>query len=102
MKRVGIGGVLIMEVDQGAPKGDAPFGGPVWRQLFKHVCAEANRLGLEVNMNNDAGWCGSGGPWIKPELAMQKLVWTETNVAGPARYDARLAHPQTISNYYGD
>ena len=23
-------------------------------------------------MNNDAGWCGSGGPWITPELSMQK------------------------------
>ncbi len=102
MKRVGIGGVLIMEVDQGAPKGPADFGGPRWRELFKHVCAEASRLGLEVNMNNDAGWCGSGGPWITPALAMQKLVWTETSVSGPARFEAALPHPQTISNYYGD
>ena len=44
MKRVGIGGVLIMEVDQGTPKGDATFGGPLWRNLFQHVCAEAHRL----------------------------------------------------------
>ena len=42
--------------------------------------AEAERLGLEVNMNNDAGWNGSGGPWITPELSMQKIVWTETPV----------------------
>src|ERR1051326_5422851 len=83
MQRVGIGGVLIMEVDQGTPKGGADFGGEKWRQLFKHVCAEAHRLGLEVNMNNDAGWCGSGGPWITPELAMQKLVWPETKLEGP-------------------
>src|SRR5436190_22238068 len=39
MKRVGIGGVIIMEVNQGAPAGKADFGGPVWRDLFKHVCA---------------------------------------------------------------
>lgn len=102
MKRVGIGGVLIMEVDQGTPRGDAPFGGPYWRELFKHVCSEANRLGLEVNMNNDAGWCGSGGPWITPELAMQKLVWTETNIVGPLEFNSTLAHPETLSNYYGD
>ena len=76
MKRVGIGGVLIMEVDQGSPKGPAAFAQPEWRELFKFVCLEAERLGLEVNMNNDAGWCGSGGPWITPELAMQKLVLT--------------------------
>src|SRR5512138_1786492 len=39
MQRVGIGGVLIMEVDQGAPKGPAGFGSAEWRDLFKHVCA---------------------------------------------------------------
>jgi hypothetical protein len=35
MKRVGIGGVLIMEVDQGAPVGPAAFMGDEWRELFK-------------------------------------------------------------------
>ena len=102
MRRVGIGGVLIMEVDQGTPKGDAAFGGPYWRELFKHVCAEAHRLGLEVNMNNDAGWCGSGGPWITPDLAMQKIVTTETNVLGPLRFEAALGQPETVAHYYRD
>ena len=102
MKRVGIGGVLIMEVDQGAPKGPAAFAGPEWRELFKHVCTEASRLGLEVNMNNDAGWCGSGGPWITPELSMQRVVWTETEVQGPKHFEATLARPQAVSNYYRD
>ncbi len=102
MKRVGIGGVLIMEVDQGTPKGTADFGKGPWRELFKHVCAEAHRLGLEVNMSNDAGWCGSGGPWITPEYSMQKLVWTETNVTGPRRLECTLPPPQAIANYYRD
>lgn len=102
MKRVGIGGVLIMEVDQGTPKGDAAFGGLPWRRLFKHVCAEAHRLGLEVNMNNDAGWCGSGGPWITPDLAMQKIVSTETNLTGPLRFEAALAKPEAVAGYYRD
>ncbi len=102
MKRVGLGGVLIMEVDQGAPKGPAEFGSRSWRDLFKHVCSEAHRLGLEVNMNNDAGWCGSGGPWITPELAMQKVVWSETNVVGPCRVEMTLPQPAMVSNYYRD
>lgn len=102
MQRVGIGGVLIMEVDQGAPKGPADFGGAAWRELFKHVCAEGHRLGLEINMNNDAGWCGSGGPWITPDLAMQKVVWSETNVAGPARFEAVLPQPKAVADYYRD
>jgi len=100
MKRAGIGGVLIMEVDQGVPVGDASFAGPKWRELFKHVCTEANRLGIKVNMNNDAGWCGSGGPWITPELSMQKVVWTQTNVVGPTQFDAVLPQPKATAGYY--
>src|SRR5512138_3496505 len=90
MRRVGVGGVLIMEVDQGAPVGPADFVGPQWRELFKHATAEAGRLGLEINMNNDAGWNGSGGPWIKPEQSMQKVVFTETNVEGGRTFEGTL------------
>jgi hypothetical protein len=102
MKRVGIGGVLIMEVDQGAPVGPAAFMGDEWRGLFKFAVAEAGRLGLEINMNDDAGWNGSGGPWITPEQSMQKIVWTETEVRGPARFAGKLARPETIRDYYRD
>jgi hypothetical protein len=86
MLRVGIGGVLIMAVDMGAPRGPAVFGSPDWNELFKFSCEEAARLGLSINMNNDAGWCGSGGPWITPALSMQKLVYTETPVQGPQQF----------------
>ena len=102
MKRVGVGGVLYMETDQGAPRGPAKFAGPVWRDLFKHICAEANRLGLEVNMNNDAGWCGSGGPWIPAELSMQRVVWAETNLVGPQHFDAVLPQGKAVQNFYRD
>lgn len=102
MKRVGIGGVLIMEVDQGAPLGPVPFAGEQWRDLFHHVVNEAHRLGLEVNMNNDAGWNGSGGPWVRPEHAMQKVVWTETVLEGGQRPAGPLPQPPTVANYYRD
>ena len=91
MKRVGIGGVLIMEVDQGAPVGPVDFMSANWRELFQHVHREAQRLGLQVNMNNDAGWNGSGGPWITPELSMQKVVWSEIEVEGPQRFEGCTA-----------
>jgi len=102
MKRVGIGGVLIMEVDQGAPLGPIAFMSPPWRELFRHVVAEAQRLGLEVNMNDDAGWNGSGGPWIKPEQSMQKVVWSETNLEGPKRFEGVLPQPEAVAGYYRD
>ena len=102
MQRVGVGGVLIMEVDQNIPKGPVRFGSPEWRKLFQHVVAEAERLGLEVSMNNDAGWCGSGGPWVTPEHAMQKLVWTETDVEGPRRFEGVLPRPEAVADFYRD
>ena len=102
MARVGIGGVLIMEVDQGAPVGPVDFMGSSWRNLFRHAAAEATRLGLEINMNNDAGWNGSGGPWIRPEQSMQKVVWTETNLAGPSLFEGSLAQPETVAGFYRD
>ena len=102
MKRVGIGGVLIMEVDQGAPVGPVDFMGTQWRSLFGHAVSEAQRLGLEINMNDDAGWNGSGGPWIKPEQSMQKVVFTETELVGPQRFDGALKHPETIAGFYRD
>jgi len=46
LKRVGIGGVLFMEVDVGIPKGPVKFMSPPWRELFKHANQEAARLGL--------------------------------------------------------
>ncbi|MGC8742259.1 MAG: glycosyl hydrolase [Verrucomicrobiia bacterium] len=102
MKEAGIGGVLIMEVDQGVPVGDVDFMSQKWRDLFKHVVNEAQRLGLEVNMNNDAGWNGSGGPWIKPEQSMQKVVWSEVNVEGPREFDETLPQPETVAKFYRD
>lgn len=102
MKRAGIGGVLIMEVDQGAPVGPVDFMSGRWRDLFKHVHHEARRLGLEVNMNDDAGWNGSGGPWIKPAQSMQKIVYTETNLVGPAHFTGLLPQPETVAGYYED
>ena len=53
-------------------------------------------------MNNDAGWCGSGGPWITPELSMQKVVWTETVVEGPTRFEGTLAQPPAVRDFYRD
>lgn len=102
MKRVGIGGLLYMETAQGTPTGPAAFGGPEWRSLFKHLCSEADRLGLKVNMNNDAGWCGSGGPWVTPELSMQKVVWSSTETRGPAKFEARLPQPKAEKDFYRD
>src|SRR6266478_3572966 len=95
MQRAGIGGVIIMDVVErfAPPPGTADFMNAEWRDLFRFAVAEAHRLGLEVNMTNGPGWCGSSGPWITPELSMQKLVATNLAVTGPIHFSAGLPQP---------
>ena len=102
MKEVGLGGLLFMEVDVGIPKGPVKFMSPPWRDLFKHANQEAARLGLVMTMPASPGWTGSGGPWVKPAQSMQKLVSSETNLAGPRRFEGLLAQPQTVAGFYRD
>lgn len=93
MKRAGIGGAIIMEVDVGIPKGPVKFMSDPWRALFKHAVTEAARLGLEVTVNAGPGWTGSGGPWVKAEQSMQHLVASTLRISGPADLDLVLPVP---------
>ena len=102
MRRAGIGGLLFMDGAMGNPVGPHRFMSDSWRAMFRHMVAECQRLGLEINLNNAPGWAGSGGPWIKPEQASQKVVTSETIVSGPAHFDAVLPQPRTTGNFYRD
>ena len=84
MQQAGIGGVILMEVDAGIPKGPVQFMSEPWLALFKHAVSEAQRLGLEITLNAGPGWTGSGGPWVKPEQSMQHIVASETEGHGRA------------------
>ncbi|MGD0733464.1 MAG: glycosyl hydrolase [Terracidiphilus sp.] len=102
MHRVGIRGVLYMEVDVAQPAGPVRPLTSEWWELMDHATREATRLGMSFNMNNDGGWCGSGGPWITPELSMQIVVWNEIAVEGPKTISTALAQPKTTQGYYND
>ena len=102
MKRASIGGVLIMEVDQGVPGGPVRMGTPQWHGMFAFATSEMKRLGLKLIMNNDPGWTGSGGPWNTPENSMQKVVWTEQRASGPAKFDGELKQPRAQAGFYRD
>ena len=102
MKAVGLGGVVICEVNVGVPRGPVEFMSPAWRVLFKHVVKEAERLGLEVTLNAGPGWTGSGGPWVKPEQSMQHIVASAVEVRGPARFDASLPRPVRRPAFFGE
>ena len=101
MQQAGIGGVILMEVDVGIPRGPVRFMSEPWRALFKHAVTEAERLGLEITLNAGPGWTGSGGPWVKPEQSMQHLVASETNVVGGRRFDGALPQPKPRPPFFG-
>jgi hypothetical protein len=103
MKRVGIGGALLMpDVSQELPRGPVKFGSEQFYALLHHAISEADRLNLKLSINNDPGWSGSGGPWITPELSMQQLVWNKTNVTGPLKYEGPLPHIEPVKGYEKD
>jgi hypothetical protein len=96
MKRVGIGGFMLADVNFGGgqtvtPK--TPFGTPEWFEAVRFAAAEADRLGLEMAIFSSPGWSETGGPWVKPAEAMKKFVWSETHVTGPAKFSGKLARP---------
>jgi hypothetical protein len=89
-------------VDCGIPEGKVPFMSPEWRDMLKFTVAEAHRLGLELCIENCAGWSSSGGPWNTPQNAMKKVVTSEVRVTGPSHFSATLPHPEVKLGYYGD
>ncbi len=102
MKRVGVGGAEIFNVDPGIPAGPVKFLSPEWRALFKFAVEEANRQGLELCLHNCAGWSSSGGPWVKPDQAMQQVTFNELRLRGPQKLATTLATPPNRLKTYRD
>jgi hypothetical protein len=87
MKRAGVAGFQLADVNAGGGQTvdkKIEFGTPEWFDAVRHAASEADRLGLEMTIFSSAGWSETGGPWVKPEQAMKKLVWSELEVKGPS------------------
>lgn len=102
MKRVGVGGAQIFNVDVGVPSGGVTFMSDRWREMIVHAVKEANRLGIELCIHNCAGWSSSGGPWVKPEHAMLIVVTRTVQVQGPRRFADQLPQPEKRAGFYRD
>ncbi|HLP38212.1 glycosyl hydrolase [Lacibacter sp.] len=106
MKEVGIGGAYLMPIKDTVHR--IPFQptarqlSPEWWSLVKFSMQEAKRLGLQLGMHVSDGFALAGGPWITPELSMQKLVWTKTYVCGGSNEKINLLQPEGKEDYYRD
>ena len=107
MKEAGMGGAYLMPI-RGVtnPPLFTPVVeqlSPLWWQMVRHALKEADRLGLKIAMHACDGFATAGGPWITPELSMQRVVWSETSINGGGRFDDTLPEPQNIyQNYFRD
>jgi hypothetical protein len=96
MKRVGIGGSNLVDVNFGCcqeVQKKIYFGTPEWLAAVRHAAELSRQLGLEMSIDSSPGWSEAGGSWVKPDEAMKKLVWSETDVEGPQNFDGKLANP---------
>lgn len=106
MKEAGIGGAYMMFIKGAAnpPLINPPAEQltPEWWQLVKFAMQEAKRLNLQLAMHVSDGFALAGGPWITPELSMQRVVWTKTYTSGKKQFSALLPQPETREHYYKD
>ena len=100
----GISGVNL--ICTGGYAGQAPLPGvsflsKEWRELFRHAVSEAKRLNIEIGFNMAGGWTMMG-PWVTPDNAMKKVVFSKLILPGPKKYSGTLPQPETVESYYRD
>lgn len=106
MKKAGIGGAYLVCIYDTVAK--IPFDKPArqltpeWWGMVNHSMKECKRLGLKLAFHVSDGFALAGGPWIKPEQSMQKLVWTKTYVKAIGVEDIILEQPETNEGFYKD
>lgn len=104
MAETGLGGVQNFDASLGTPQIVAkrlPYMSPEWQRAFAHAVAVARSKGLEFAIAASPGWSETGGPWVPPQDAMKKLVWSSTSIRGGRRFTGKLPAPPSTTGPYG-
>lgn len=105
MKRVGIGGLQNFDAGLQTPQVVGKrlvYMTPEWKDAFRFAASEADRLGLELAIAASPGWSETGGPWVKPEDGLKKVVWAETRLKGGKRFTGKLPMPPVTTGPFLD
>ena len=105
MKDVGLGGCYLMPI-RGAEErpeyqGQVNTMSPNFWKMVDVALEQADQLGLEMGIHVSDGFALAGGPWIKPEESMQKIVFCDTIVRG-GRHQFMMPKPKHYKDYYQD
>lgn len=107
MKSNDIGGAYLMTIKGGKSSTPSLYEKPVeqltpeWWEMVKFAMDEAKRLDLKLGMHVSDGFALAGGPWITPELSMQKVVSSKITI-NASNTKLKLPQPETKENYYKD
>ena len=59
---------------------------PKWFEMYNHAVAEAERLGMNIDLTPSSGW-RMGGPHVTPEYAEQSFTVTDGRIVAQQRKD---------------
>ncbi|MGN0848022.1 MAG: glycosyl hydrolase [Kiritimatiellia bacterium] len=97
IKAAGISGIQLFHGQFGGPwpgvSPQIPCLSADWDDLIKYAAEGCARRGLVFKMQNCPGWSMSGGPWIKPEMAMRNLSYSRVDVTGGKPVEVALPEP---------
>jgi hypothetical protein len=75
---------------------------PEWKDAFKYAINFADSLDMEMTIASSPGWSETGGPWVKDEDAMKKLVWRQIEVKGGKHVDVKLPEGFDVTGSFMD
>ena len=106
MKNVGLGGCYLMPIrgteERPEYEGRAQQLTPEFWKMVDYSMAQADSLGLQMGIHICDGFALAGGPWIKPEESMQKIVCMATNMTGGTGKRYIMMQPGGYEGYYED
>lgn len=105
MEKTGIGGFQNFDANLFTPvvvPQKLVFMTPEWKTAFKFATDLAVEKGLEMAIAGSPGWSVTGGPWVKPEDAMKKYVWSELEVEGGKTFSGKLPQPSDQTGKFQD
>jgi hypothetical protein len=85
MKKAGIGAAFIGNINPAGVDGRVPLFSEEWWKCMVHAVTEGDRIGVDIGIFNCPGWSQSGGPWVKSDMAMRYLAYSETKLKGPEK-----------------
>ena len=111
IKHIGLSGAVVSYCSSSSgiskPVPGAPFVpmfSPAWWENMDFTLQQATDRNLDLWFQLCPGYATSGGPWITPDLSMQKLVWSQSKCSAENPINGVLPTPKVDKkwNYYRD